>query len=182
MKKGLILALFMSMFLVLAGCGNKTETLDSSLPSEWQNEEEVVVDNSEMDEEEFESTMENLYKKGGKMTCTMTTNEDGVKMQWTLYIDGKNMRSDANGNLWWNEISMSTIIKDGYSYTRSSMEKEWWKFPYEDEEDEDDEEYYDDEHEEESIVKFVCKKWVSSKKVFDLPKNVTFNEMPDFDF
>jgi len=34
MKKGLILALFMSMFLVLAGCGNKTETPDSSLLSE----------------------------------------------------------------------------------------------------------------------------------------------------
>jgi len=34
-----------------------------------------------MGEEEFESTMEAIYKKGGKMTCTMTTNEDGVEMK-----------------------------------------------------------------------------------------------------
>ena len=48
-----------------------------------------------MTQEKFESTMDDLYKKGGKMTCTMTTLQDGVQMNGILYIDGKKMRSDV---------------------------------------------------------------------------------------
>lgn len=180
MKKSLILVLFLSMFLVLVGCGNKTNTQDSSLSLEWQNGEEIVMDNSEMDTEEFESTMEKLYKKGGKMTCTMTTKEDGVEMKWTMYIDGKKMMYDMVWVVWWVDMSMKTLVKDGYSYTRRDGSNEWWKFlEYDDLENEDDE-YYEDEYD--TPIKFVCKKWISDKKIFDLPSNIKFSEMPDFDF
>ncbi len=180
MKKSLILVLFLSMFLILAGCGDKTNTQDSSLNAEWQNGEEIVMDNSEISEEKFESTIAEIYKKGWKMTCTMTMLEDWVEMKGTMYIDGKKMMYDMVGSVWWIDMSMKTIVKDWYSYTRRDGSNEWWKFLEYDDEDEDYEDY--DQSENDSPVKFVCKKWISDKKVFDLPKDITFNDMPEFDF
>lgn len=72
---------------IFTGCGNKTTTPEIN--------EELPVVEEEMTQENFESTMGDLYKKGGKMTCTMTTLQDGVQMNGTLYIDGKKMRSDV---------------------------------------------------------------------------------------
>jgi hypothetical protein len=39
--------------------------------------------------------MMELYKNGKKVTCTMTSNEEGMEMHSTLYMDGDDMRTDS---------------------------------------------------------------------------------------
>lgn len=167
MKKLVVWLALVFGLTLFAGCGNQTSTPDI--------EEEVAVVGEEMSEETFESTMEDLYKKWGKMTCSMTTNEDGVVMNGTLYMDGKKMRSDVKGAIEGMNIEMSTIIKDGYSYTRSSMSNEGWKVVYNEDEEEIDEDM-NDVTDIDSPIKFSCKKGVSGAD-FDLPKHVEFKEM-----
>lgn len=153
---------------LFAGCGNQT----TEIVDETTNE----VSGEEMTQETFTSTMEDLYKKWGKMTCTMTTTEEGVQMNWTLYIDGKKMRSDVKGSIEGMNIEMSTLIKDGYSYTRSNTSNEGRKMTY----DEDDvEEGMNDaatDTDTDTPMSFTCKRGVSGVD-FDLPSGIEFKEL-----
>jgi len=168
MKKIIVSFVLLFGVFILAGCGNQNiETGD---------EDVATVSTDNMSEEKFESTMEDLYKKWGKMTCTMTTTEEGVKMNGILYIDGKKMRSDVKGSVEGINIEMSTLIKDGYSYSWSSASNEGWKMAYGEEEME---EWMNDaatDTDAETPMSFNCKKGVSGVS-FDLPSNIEFKEM-----
>lgn len=167
MKKIILIVPFFLWLFMFAGCGNQvTETTDG----------EVIVDQS--NQEEFTSTMADIYKKGGKMTCTMVVTTEGMTMDGTLYIDGERMRSDMKGNVGGMDIEMNTVIKDGYSYSRGNTSQEGWKMAYDDNED-DMEEWLNDvttDTDVDSPMNFVCKKWVDGSK-FDLPNNVQFKEL-----
>ena len=180
MKKNLILVLFLSMFLILAGCGSKTTDVNESL-----NWDDVAVNDSSTNEESFESTMEEVYKKWGKMTCTMNTIEDGVEMNGVLYIDWKKFRSDVKWSVEGMNFEMSTVIKDDYSYSWNNMSKEWMKFPYEEDMDDGMEEWMNDaatDTDMDSKMAFKCKKGIEWWDVFELPSNIKFSEMPEFNF
>jgi hypothetical protein len=125
--------------------------------------------------------MEEIYKKGGKMTCSMTLTEEGMTMNGTLYIDGKKMRSDLKGSAQGMDIEITNITRDGYSYTRNNKGNEGWKEVYNDD-DMDDEMDGDIDNEYENTTKFVCKKGIEDKSIFDLPENITFSELPSYDF
>lgn len=152
---------------LFAGCGNQN-------PS--QGEEEITVAWEEMTEEKFESTMEDLYKKWGKMTCTMTTIEEGVQMNGTLYIDGKKMRTDMKWSAQGMEFEMSTLIKDGYSYSWTSMSNEGWKVAYDEEEVEEGMNDAATDTDTDSPMSFTCKRGVSGVD-FDLPSGIEFKEL-----
>lgn len=173
MKKLLFVMALLLWVTFIAGCGNQTEVIENE---DW---EMVVVE--ETSEDEFEMTMKELYKEGGKMTCTMTSYEEGIEMNGTLYMDWKKMRTDAKWNVWGINVAMSTITKDGYTYTRNENEKEGWKMIDEDDDDMNyDNNMYDGEEDMDNVT-LKCKKWISDRSVFDLPAGVTFNEMPEFD-
>ena len=153
MKKLVLSLAILAGIFMFAGCGSQTaETVD-----ETTNE----VSGEEMTEETFNSTMKDLYKKGGKMTCTMTTVEDGVQMNGTLYMDGKNMRSDVKGTVEGMNIEMNTIIKDGYSYTRSSMSNEGRKMAYDESEVEEGMNDATTDTDVDTPMEFKCKRGVS---------------------
>lgn len=159
----MLLGLFM-----LTGCGNQTtEPVD-----ETQN---GAIDEN-MSEEKFESTMKDLYKKWGKMTCTMTTNEGWLTMNGTLYIDGTTMRSDVKGLVEGMNIEMSTLIKDGMSYSWGNTSKEGWKVAYDEEEVEEGMNDAVTDTDTETPMSFNCKKWVNGAD-FDLPSGVEFKEL-----
>jgi hypothetical protein len=48
--------------------------------------------------------------------------------------------------------------------------------------DDDDMEYEYDEDEDMNNIKLKCTKWISDKHVFDLPKDITFSDEPQFAF
>jgi major membrane immunogen (membrane-anchored lipoprotein) len=73
---------------LIAGCGSQpTEVMEDG--------ETVIVEENTSDDEGFKITMSELYKKGGKVTCTMTSYEEGIEMNGTLYMDGDDVRTDA---------------------------------------------------------------------------------------
>jgi len=128
-----------------------------------------------INQETFEWTMKDVFKKWGQMTCTMTSKEDGVQIQGTLYLDGKTMRTDATGAAEGMSFKMSSIIKNGYAYSRTNMAKDWWKSAYDESEIE---EWLDSPTADiESPMSFSCKKGISSSSVFDLPRDILFKEI-----
>jgi hypothetical protein len=59
------------------------------------------------------------------------------------------------------EVAMSSITKDGYTYTRNNKGTDGWKFAEEDEDmeyDDDDMEYEYDEDEDMNNIKLKCTK------------------------
>lgn len=175
MKKVLFTLFLLAGFTLISWCHHETVNTDDNI-----NENEIITQDDSIWEEEFVSTMEEIYKKGGKMTCTMTLTEEGMTMNGTLYIDWKKMRSDLKGSAQWMNLEISNITRDGYSYTRNSKENEGWKEAYNDDDIEDDN--MDDSTEYENTTKFVCKKGVSDNNIFDIPENVIFSELPTYDF
>lgn len=169
MKKSLFSVALLLGLIMFAGCGNKTTT-------DTTNGEETVVTN-ETSQEKFESTMMDVYKKWGKMTCTMTSTEAGVEMKGTLYIDGKTMRSDVNWSMQGMKFEMSTIVKDGYSYTRNNLANEWWKMAFEDDNVEEGLNDASTDTDVNSPMSFDCVKGLKKSDAFDLPSNITFQEM-----
>ncbi len=168
MKKTVFSLAVLMWLIVFTWCGKTTTTPEV--------EEDTPVVAEEMTQEKFESTMDDLYKKGGKMTCTMTTLQDGVQMNGILYIDGKKMRSDVKWTVEGMNIEMSTIIKDGLSYTRSSMSKEWWKMVYDEEETEEGLNDASTDTDTDTPMSFSCKKGVQGAD-FELPADIQFKEL-----
>ena len=168
MKKLVLSLAVLAGIFMFAGCGNQT----TEIVDETTNE----VSGEEMTEEVFESTMEDLYKKWGKMTCTMTTNEGGIMMNGTLYIDGKKMRSDVQGSVEGMNIEMKTIIKDGYSYSWSNTSNEGRKVVYDEDEVEEGMNDAATDTDTDSPMTFKCKRGIDGVS-FDLPSDIEFKEL-----
>ena len=163
------LALLLGLFM-FAGCGNQTPTDDVEEGTT------VTMEGDEISQEEFESTFIKMYKKWSKVTCAITMNQEWVEMKGMMYLDGKKMRYDFNGAAGGMNYSMSTVTKDGYSYVRSSMSKEGMKIAFNEDEMESDSGAAD-ESGMSTPVKFNCTKGVDKSDAFELPSNITFQEM-----
>lgn len=155
---------------MFAGCGNQSTTDETETPTNTTTEGDTVS------QEEFESTFIKMYKKWGKATCDIAMTQEGVEMKGKMYLDGKNMRYDFNGSAAGMNYSMSTITKDGYSYVRSSMSKDGMKIAFNEDEMES-ETATADQSGMSSPVKFNCTKWVDKADAFELPSDITFQEM-----
>lgn len=172
MKKSVFsLVLFWSLIL-LAGCGNQSAT--TTTDEATTNEEAAVT--TETNQEAFESTLAKVYKKWGKVTCTMKWTQDGIEMSGVMYLDGKNMRSDMEWSTEWMKFKISTVTKDGYSYTWNNMVKDGMKIAFNEDDMEDDASGSNDASMS-SPMSFTCVKWVAKADAFVLPSDVTFKEM-----
>ena len=164
MKKFVFSIVAILWVIVITGCGKTTTS----------NVSEDVVSAPETNAEKFEATLQEVYKKWGKVTCTMSTVEAGEKMEWILYLDGKNMRSDVKGSVQWITFEASTVAKDGYAYTRNNMGNEWWKMVFDEEAETSS---WSDTSDMNTKMTFECAKGVKDSKVFELPNNIDFKEL-----
>lgn len=168
MKKLVFSFLVLAGIFMFAGCGNQTrETID-----ETTNE----TSGEEMNQETFNATMEEVYKKWWKITCSMTTTDEWIKMSGMLYVDGKKMRSDVKSTMEGMAIEMHALIKDGYSYSWTNSSNEGRKTPYDDADMEEGMNDTETDSDEETPMKFSCKKWVKWVD-FDLPSSIEFKDM-----
>lgn len=172
MKKSVLSLVLLWSLILLAGCGNQSAT--DTTNEEVTNEETTVT--TETNQEAFESTLAKVYKKWGKVTCTMKWNQDGIEMSGVMYLDGKNMRSDMEWSTEWMKFKISTVTKGGYSYTWNNMVKEGMKIAFDEEDMEEDTSDTDDASMS-SPMTFSCVKGVAKANAFDLPSDVTFKEM-----
>lgn len=144
----------------------------------WTNSdttEETSPTNQETvnEEESFNATMKEVFKKWKTVTCDFSMNMEGVPAKWTFYVEGKNMRYSTSTTSDGIAMSVDVIVKDGYSYSRTNMQpNQWFKMK----EPANDDQYEDGEAEERNqTADFVCKKGVPSG-IFELPANINFKE------
>lgn len=167
-KKIYLLSIVLLSLFVLTACGKK-ENVDVVTDTNVQ-QEQVSEDTEEW---MLKTTMENIFKKWKPTTCTFTINEDWQSLEWTLYVDGKKMRYGSKWIIEWQNFEGNLIVKDGFSYSWTSMDNKWYKMKEVEWEENNDEDIWAEERVQE--MDFDCKKWVENW-VFELPSNITFEE------
>lgn len=176
MKKNLFAVLtvvFWATMLSLSGCGTSPSDDMGSASSE-----ETASYNVAEKKEQTTSvtTMKALFASGKPVTCyfTMPTEDDAV-FDGILRIDGKKMAYSMNGFIEGKSVDNFVIIKDWYSYGRSSMTPGNGYKMKETPEDETAGEDIDEEEWNKEIT-YTCHEGVDAY-VFDLPGDITFVEL-----
>jgi hypothetical protein len=148
----------------------------------WKKENVDVVDDTNTQQEQvsedweewtLKTTMENIFKKWKATTCKFTINEDWQSFQWVLYVDGKKMRYGSKWTVEWQTFEANVILKDGFSYSWTSMDNKWFKMKEAEWEENNNEDVWAEERVKE--MDFDCKKWVD-KWIFELPSTIEFSE------
>ncbi len=62
-----------------------------------------------------------FIKQGGSYECTVNQNVSGTDTKGTTFISGGNIRGEYNTKTQGMSIDTNFIVKDGYSYTWTSM-------------------------------------------------------------
>lgn len=62
-----------------------------------------------------------FMKNGGSYKCTVDQNVQGMTSKGTVYINGSNIRGEFNTSAQGMNVDSNFIMKDGYSYSWSSM-------------------------------------------------------------
>ncbi len=122
-------AIVIVVVLVLAISGFFFYKMNNSEPiqnSAVDNETSTEVEST--NEEAKKMSFDAFVKQGGSYECTVSQSISGVESQGTVYVDGGKVRGDfevqssamgAAGSPY--RMVMTFIVKDGYSYSWSSM-------------------------------------------------------------
>jgi hypothetical protein len=62
-----------------------------------------------------------FMKQGGSYSCTVSQEVQNTTAQGTVYISEGNLRGDFTTSFNGTKMNLSTIVRDGYSYTWSSL-------------------------------------------------------------
>lgn len=101
--------------------GDSTSTgLDSAMPAPGQTnvEEKVVMEDGSSGKK---MAFSELVKQGGSYKCTVNWNAQGIDTQATAYMSNGMLRNEANTKVAGFSVDTYIIVRDGYSYTWSSM-------------------------------------------------------------
>lgn len=172
MKKTYLLVSLLIASLFFVGCANKDwgDVVDTNVTGAVQQE---VVNNDQ--EGKTKTTMENIFKQWKPTTCTFAITQEWQTFDGTLYVDGKNMRYTSKGTFAWQTMEMNVVVKDNYSYSWTNMAKQGYKMKETDPNTTDAGDVGPEERSQE--MDFDCTRWVPGG-TFDLPSDVTFEEMP----
>lgn len=130
--------------------------------------------------EKKRSFAEFIKNPGGAYKCTVHQSVQGTESTGITYIDGKMMRGDYNIKMQGMDMTSSMIMRDGYSYSWSSMSPSMgFKMPVNDavETDTTKTAHGSYEFDANQIGDYDCQPWSSDASMFELPKTVTFTEM-----
>ncbi len=176
MKKTLALSLLLVLGFTLTGC-----TLVDKLKS--------VV--SPKKEKETITEMESLMKSGESKKCTYTTEQDGRKLEGTMYVADKKLRGDSVYNSEEGPVEYHYIVDDTWMYawgtnipaTKSNISetKDLVRKYQEGQVPEmpkiDTAEVSNEELEKNTDMK--CSSWKTDSSMFTPPTDVTFQDMTE---
>ncbi|NUJ97675.1 hypothetical protein HGA92_02705 [Candidatus Gracilibacteria bacterium] len=177
MKKNII-GILLILSLLLVSCGKKevenTDVKVSDTTTKTVSEEKTVLE--ETTEEKMNATMMEIYKKGKPATCTFKiTGEDGAVYDSIMYIDGKVLKYVMKGEIEGQKLENNVLIKDGFSYTWSNMDKQGFKMKENLNEETSEEGNEMEAQEMNETYEFSCKKGANSS-MFELPSDIKFQE------
>lgn len=145
--------------------------------SETTNPEETVTENQNV----FKWTAKDLFKKGDNVSCSFTFENEDTKEEWTVYVDKGMMKTVAKVLLKKENMSMEafSVTKDGYTYTRSNIQKsQWAKFRNID--DKGNEEIYTEDPLDDKEVNFICKETKIDESTFAIPADISFMDITEY--
>lgn len=122
---------------------------------------------------------ESFIKQGGSYVCTVHQSVEGTESEGTVYIDGGNIRGEFNSTVQGMAMSTSLIVKDGYSYTWTSMMPSMgFKAPVDQGAGADSSTGTSGSYSwnAEQIGDYNCEAWSADASKFALPAGVTFTE------
>jgi len=165
MKKLITWVVFiLSIFLL--GC-SKTENIPAEETTiEWK----TVI----------KSTLKDLVKKEQQTTCSFTFEDETTKENWTIYIKEWKAKSITNIELKKENMNIEayTIIKDDYTYTRSSVQQsQWAKFKNLD--TKESEKYKEDPIGTKEL-QLVCETKEIDDDLFIIPSEISFIDITDY--
>jgi hypothetical protein len=122
-----------------------------------------------------------FLKQSGAYKCEVKQYMSDFENSGTMYVSGKNMRGEFSTVAEGRTMTSSFLSRDGYSYTWSSMTPGMgFKIKAETEtsnENADINGTY--AWSADQIGDYNCENWVVDATKFELPKNVTFQEIPN---
>lgn len=174
------LPLFLFLVFSFSACGKKEQVQNQN--------NDVVSDNiadESLDNEEsyFSSSVEEMFKKGKSLQCTVDIEDEEATMSAVYYFDNKNERvrveMKAVGKGEGMSFNSTSIIRDDWTYFWDDlMNKDGMKMKMDDESDES----YDSNDNTPSTkdeFDFKCKSWKVDSSKFDIPKDKSFKDISD---
>ena len=145
---------------------------------EVKNEE--LGDISEEQSSEKKMAFSQFLKQGGAYKCEVKQSMSDFENSGTMYVNGQTLRGEFSTVAEGVKMDSSFISRDGYTYTWSSMTPGMgFKIKAEAEtsnEGADVNETY--AWSAEQIGDYNCKNWVVDASKFEIPKDITFQEIP----
>lgn len=123
-----------------------------------------------------------FMSQGGSYECDVTQNLGGVESKGKIYLDNGKIRGDFTTKTASLDVTGSTIVRDGFSYTWSSMMPEGVKIPVESRNSTLGGGFVQTSGgtyswNADQIGDYECKPWTPDQSVFVVPTNVTFREL-----
>lgn len=180
MKKTLIILVLST--LILFSCGKEETPVNQDIQENGNTVDDSNTSWEDKKGDEFTWTMEEVFLKWWKYTCTVSSETEWMKMSWTIHIDWKKSKSTIVTEAAWVETENNSLVLDGYTYIWVTGTKKWTKIKINEDYD-DDESNMDDtesewEEEIDDIMNFSCKKWVQEIN-FEIPSDIEFTEFDE---
>lgn len=144
-------------------------------------EEKTEVTNRPSDKNDKKIPFSEFVKQGGSYKCEVKQVVGNMENSGTVYINGKNIRGEYTSLVAGKTIDTSFMMKDGYSYTWSSMMPNMgFKMEIPNVESKTDTSgspsgtYSWNANQ---IGEYNCEPWTLNAAIFELPANVKFQEM-----
>ncbi|RJR27857.1 hypothetical protein C4561_01045 [candidate division WWE3 bacterium] len=138
------------------------------------------------DEESFVGNIYDLLERGETVTCTFYSEDQGSKIEGTVYVSGKNSRSDIIAtNTDGTVIENHSIIKDEMMYMWSSDREEGMKLTMPKNEAELEENLPDETDTTPKVdakavmekLNYKCNPWKVDQRLLDIPNDINFVDL-----
>ena len=119
-----------------------------------------------------------LMKQGGSYKCTVTQNVANMASNGAVYIHNNLIKATFSTNIQGQTIDTNMVVKEGYTYTWTSMTKGiGYKVKTVEKTDETSVGKSSATYtwNGEQIGEYDCQAWVADDSIFNLPKDITFS-------
>lgn len=152
------------------------QTMTSAVTPSAQEEQAQVSKKEEMT---TVKTFED-YLKTGSYSCTVTQDIGVAQTQGTVFIDNGKMRGDFNSTVQGMNVNTSLVVKEGYTYTWTSLAPIGFKTPLVKGASASSTASTSGTYgiDTKKIGSYNCVPWTADASKFTLPTSVTFKDTP----
>lgn len=120
-----------------------------------------------------------FIKQGGSYKCTVHQNVAGSDADGIVYLDDGRIRADYTVSYNGTTMTGSSVIKDGYAYTWTSLTPTGFKIAVKDDMKNGDISASSGSYSwsADQIGDYDCVAWKADASLFTIPSNITFQEM-----